>query len=152
MRLEVPPELDAIEKIRVMRQQLIEIGRDIHHLSHELHPALLHESGLPAALSSYCEEFSKVRGLTVSCEVDEKVGELSAGAALRLYRIAHEALGNAAKYSEAKQIEVRLTRSEDWVRLSVSDGGVGCTPIQIARSGGLGVINMRERASASWEI
>jgi signal transduction histidine kinase len=61
-------------------------------------------------------------------------------------------LSNAAKYSEAKQIEVRLTRSEDWVRLSVSDGGVGCTPIQIAKSGGLGVINMRERASASWEI
>ncbi len=79
VKLEVPPELDAIEKIRVIQQQLIEIGRDIRHLSHELHPALLHESGLPAALSSYCEEFSKVRGLTVSCEVDEKVGELSAG-------------------------------------------------------------------------
>ena len=101
--------------------------------------------GLPAALSAYCEEFSKVRGLPVSCEADESVKELSAGAALCIYRIAQEALGNAAKYSKAKQVEVRLTRSDGRVRLSVSDDGVGCDPDQVSRSGGLGVINMRER-------
>ena len=43
-------------------------------------------SGLPAALSSYCEEFSRVRGLPVSCETDESVKELSPRAALCLYR------------------------------------------------------------------
>ena len=37
--------------------------------------------------------------------------ELSPGAALCLYRIAQEALGNAAKYSQAKKVEVRLTRT-----------------------------------------
>ena len=66
--------------------------------------------GLPAALTAYCEEFSQVRGLPVSCETDESVEQLSTGAALCLYRIAQEALGNAAKYSEAKKVEVRLTR------------------------------------------
>jgi signal transduction histidine kinase len=70
---------------------------------------------------------------------------LSPGAALCLYRIAQEALGNAAKHSEAKKVEVRLTRSEGSVCLSVSDDGVGSAPDQIAKSGGLGVINMRER-------
>lgn len=128
-----------------MQQELIQIGTDIRHISHELHPDLLQESGLPAALSSYCEEFSKVRGLAVTCETDESVNELSPGAALCLYRIAQEALGNAAKYSQAKKVEVRLTRSNGTVCLSVSDDGVGCAPSQIARSGGLGVINMRER-------
>ncbi len=67
------------------------------------------------------------------------------GAALCLYRIAQEALGNAAKYSEAKKVEVRLTRSDGRVCLSVSDDGVGCAPDQVGKSGGLGVINMRER-------
>jgi len=70
---------------------------------------------------------------------------LSPGAALCLYRIAQEALGNASKYSDAKKVEVRLTRSDGRVWLSVSDDGVGCTPNQIAKSGGLGLINMRER-------
>ena len=128
-----------------LQQELIRIGTDIRHLSHELHPAVLQESGLPTALSVYCEEFSNVRGVPVSCEADESVLELSPGAALCLYRIAQEALGNAAKYSKAGRVEVRLTRSNGTVCLSVSDDGVGCDPSQLGRSGGLGVINMRER-------
>ena len=128
-----------------LEEDLIKIGTDVRNVSHELHPALLQESGLPAALSSYCEEFTKVRGLSVSCEADESVKELSPGTALCLYRIAQEALGNAAKHSEAKKVEVQLRRFDSRVCLSVSDDGVGCAPGQIGKSGGLGVISMRER-------
>ena len=145
VKRQVPPDSEATATVNSLQQQLIQIGTDIRHISHELHPALLQESGLPAALSSYCEEFSNVRGLPVSCETDETVEELSPGAALCLYRIAQEALGNAAKYSQAKRVEVRLTRADGRVRLSVSDDGVGCDPSQTGKSGGLGVINMRER-------
>jgi len=145
VRRQVPPDSEATATVNSLQQQLIQIGTDIRHISHELHPALLQESGLPAALSSYCEEFSNVRGLSVSCETDESVRELSPGAALCLYRIAQEALGNAAKHAAAKKIEVRLTRADGRVRLSVSDDGGGCDPNQTGKSGGLGVINMRER-------
>ncbi len=145
VRRQVPPDSEAKATISGLQQQLITIGTDIRHLSHELHPALLQESGLPAALCAYCEEFSSVRGLSVSCETDESVKELSPGAALCIYRIAQEALGNAAKYSGAKKVEVRLSRSDGRVLLSVSDNGVGCAPDQIGKSGGLGLINMRER-------
>ena len=145
VKRQVPPDSEATATVTGLQQELIKIGTDIRHISHELHPALLQEAGLPAALSAYCEEFSKVRGLLVSCETDASVKELSPGAALCLYRIAQEALGNAAKYSEAKKVEVRLTRSNGTVRLSVSDDGVGCALEQLGKSGGLGVINMRER-------
>ncbi|HME36499.1 MAG TPA: two-component regulator propeller domain-containing protein [Candidatus Sulfotelmatobacter sp.] len=142
---QVPPDSQAKATLSGLQQELIQIGTDVRHLSHELHPALLHEAGLPTALSSYCEEFSKVRGLPVSCQTDETVKELSPGSALCLYRIAQEALGNAAKHSRANKVEVQLTRSDSRVCLSVSDDGVGCAPGQIGKSGGLGVINMRER-------
>jgi len=145
VRREAPPDSEDKATVSALQEDLIQIGTDIRHISHELHPALLQESGLPAALSSYCEEFSKVRGLAVICEAEQSVNELSPGAALCLYRIAQEALGNAAKYSEAKRVEVRLTRSNGTVCLSVSDDGIGCTPDVLRRSGGLGVINMRER-------
>jgi signal transduction histidine kinase/ligand-binding sensor domain-containing protein len=145
MRYQVAPDSEAKATVSGLQQQLIQIGTDIRHLSHELHPALLQESGLPAALSAYCEEFSKVRGLQVSCEADASVQELSPGAALCLYRIAQEALGNAAKYSEARKVDVRLTRSNGTVCLSVSDDGVGCSLEETRKAGGLGVINMRER-------
>ena len=145
VRNQVQPDSEATATVNGLQQQLVQIGTDIRHISHELHPALLQESGLPAALSAYCEEFSNVRGLPVSCEADDSVQELSPGAALCLYRIAQEALGNAAKYSQAKKVEVRLTRTNGSVRLFVSDDGVGCDPDKVVRSGGLGVINMRER-------
>ena len=145
VKRQVPPDSEANATVAGVQRQLIKIGTDIRHLSHELHPALLQEAGLPAALSAYCEEFSKVRGLPVTCETDNSVEELSPGAALCLYRIAQEALGNAAKYSQAKKVEVRLTRSNGRVCLSVSDDGVGCDPNQIGKARGLGVINMRER-------
>lgn len=145
VKYQVPPDSEAKTSIIGLQQELIDIGTDVRHVSHELHPALLHESGLPAALSSHCEEFSKVRGLSVSCETDESVNELSPGAALSIYRIAQEALGNAAKHSQAKRVEVRLTRDKGRVSLSVSDDGIGCAPNQIGKSGGLGLINMRER-------
>ncbi len=145
VRRQVPPDSEAKATVSDLQQQLIKVGTDIRHISHELHPALLQEAGLPAALEAYCEEFSNVRGLPVSCETDESVKDLSPGAALCIYRIAQEALGNAAKYSEAKQVEVRLTRADGRVCLSVSDDGVGCTSNAVGKSGGLGLINMRER-------
>ena len=145
VKRQVPPDSEAKATVSVLQNELIQIGTDIRHISHELHPALLQDAGLPAALSAYCEEFTKVRGLTVSCETDETVEQLSPGAALCLYRIAQEALGNASKYSAAKKVEVRLTRADGRVRLSVSDDGVGCDPNHTGKPGGLGIINMRER-------
>ena len=145
VKRQVPPDSEAKATVSVLQNELIQIGTDIRQISHELHPALLQDAGLPAALSAYCEEFTKVRGLPVSCETDESVEQLSLGAALCLYRIAQEALGNASKYSAAKKVEVRLTRADGRVRLSVSDDGVGCDPNQTGKSGGLGIINMRER-------
>lgn len=71
--------------------------------------------------------------------------DLSPGAALCIYRIAQEALGNVTKYSKANKVEVRLTRADSRVCLSVSDDGVGFAFDRPAESGGLGLINMRER-------
>jgi two-component system sensor histidine kinase UhpB len=145
VRREVLPDSETVATIGNIQKDLIRIGTDVRNVSHKLHPVLLKESGLPEALSAYCEEFSNLRGMPVSCVTDQTVAELSPGAALCLYRIAQEALGNAAKYSNAKQVEVRLSRTDGRVGLSVSDDGVGCIPDQIVKSGGLGVINMRER-------
>jgi signal transduction histidine kinase len=119
------------------------VGAGLRHLSHELHPAVLQEAGLPHALSAYCDEFTKVRGIPVSCELDESLEELSRGAALCIYRVAQEALGNVAKHANAKRVQVRLSRSDGNVTLTIADDGIGFVPN--ARSGGLGLINMRER-------
>jgi len=88
VKRQVPSDSEAKATINCLQQELIQIGTDIRHISHEIHPALLQEGRLPAALSSYCEEFSSVRGLPVSCETDESVEESSPEAARCLYRVA----------------------------------------------------------------
>jgi PAS domain S-box-containing protein len=142
---QVPPDSGAKATIDESQRILIAMGSEVRQLSHELHPALLRETGLPAALCSYCGEFTKTRGIPVSCEADPGVKDLSRGAALALYRIAQEALGNVAKHAQAKQVQVRLARADGIVRLTISDDGVGFVPRSAGDFGGVGLVNMRER-------
>ena len=143
--LELPPDSEPRTEVKEVEKELIELGAEIRQLSHELHPAVLQEAGLPSALSSYCEEFSKLRGIPVSYQADQRVNELSPGAALCIYRIAQEALGNVAKHAKASRVDVQLRQAGGRVCLMVSDDGVGFDPNESEKSGGLGLINMRER-------
>jgi signal transduction histidine kinase/ligand-binding sensor domain-containing protein len=145
LKYQAQPDSPAKTGIGELQNELMQIGTGIRQLSHELHPAVLHEAGLPNALSSYCEEFSRTRGVPVSCEAEPQANELSPGAALALYRIAQEALGNVAKHSKAKHAHVRLERADGVVRLTISDDGGGFDPARVGDRGGVGLVNMRER-------
>jgi signal transduction histidine kinase len=143
----LPAESGATATLDKVQQTLIQAGNDLRQLSHDLHPPLLQESGLPQAVQSYCEQFSTATGIPVACDASEDTRDLSRGAALALFRIVQEALGNAAKHASAKQISVRLSRSDRMVSLTVSDDGVGLDPSRFASAGGLGLVMMRERAT-----
>jgi signal transduction histidine kinase len=143
----IPADSEATATIDRVQQKLIQAGTDLRQLSHDLHPPLLQDAGLPKAVHAYCEQFSTASGIPVDCEAAEDVGDLSRGAALALFRIVQEALGNAAKHASATRISVRLSRCDGMVSLRVSDDGVGFDPGRFARPGGLGFVMMRERAS-----
>lgn len=138
---------DATAAFDKIQDKLIRVGTDIRRLSHDLHPPILHQAGLPKAVAAYCEQFSATTGIAVSCDADESVQELSPGAALALFRIVQEALGNAAKHVRARKIAVRLIRSDGMVALTTRDDGVGFDPSRPGGSGGLGLIMIRERAT-----
>jgi signal transduction histidine kinase len=143
----IPSDSDATTTIDRVQQKLVQAGTDLRQLSHDLHPPLLQEAGLPRAMHAYCEQFSAASHIPVACDAADDVRELSRGAALALFRIVQEALGNAAKHASAKRISVRLSRADGMVSLIVSDDGVGLDPGRIATGGGLGLVMMRERAS-----
>ncbi|MEV0564696.1 sensor histidine kinase [Dactylosporangium sp. NPDC050588] len=63
-----------------------------------------------------------------------------------LYRIALEALGNAARHAGASQVTVRLAGDDTRVVLEVVDDGVGFLPFAAGSPGRLGLRSMRERA------
>ena len=143
----IPDESAAKGTIDKIQDKMLRLGTDIRRLSHDLHPPVLQEAGLPQALQVCCEEFSAAAGIPVYCEADDRARDLSRGAALALFRIVQEALGNAAKHARATQISVRLTRSDDRVLLTISDDGVGFDAGRLGAPGGLGLVMMRERAT-----
>jgi signal transduction histidine kinase/ligand-binding sensor domain-containing protein len=143
----IAADADAQGTIEKIQEKLIRVGTDIRQLSHDLHPPALQTAGLPEAVRVYCEQFSASCSVPVACDADDDVRDLSRGAALALFRIVQEALGNAARHGQATAISVRLSRAAGIVSLVVSDNGVGFDASGIATSGGLGLIMMRERTS-----
>ena len=143
----MPDGSDAMITIDKAQQKLVQAGTDLRQLSHDLHPPLLQEAGLPKAVRAYCEQFSAAANLPVTCDADDSAGELSRGAALALFRVVQEALGNAAKHAHATRITVRLSRQDGNVSLVVSDDGVGFSRARLSGEGGLGLVMMRERAT-----
>jgi two-component system NarL family sensor kinase len=143
----IPDDSDAKATIEKVQEKLIRVGTEIRQLSHDLHPPALQDADLPMALQTYCEQFSTASGISISCDADDGVRDLSRGTALALFRIVQEAVGNAAKHARARQITVRMTRSDGAVSLVVSDDGVGFDAGRPGMSGGLGLVMMRERAA-----
>jgi signal transduction histidine kinase len=143
----IPEDSKAKPTLDKISDKLVEVGSDIRRLSHDLHPPILQEAGLTQAVRAYCEQFSVSSGVPVSCQADDGLDALSRGAALALFRIMQEALGNAVKHARPARMTVHLTRSGDVVTLRLSDDGAGFDRSRLSTSGGLGLIMMRERAS-----
>jgi PAS domain S-box-containing protein len=120
-----------------------EVASDIHHLSHEFHPAGLRYLGLGPALRELCERVSSQRPLTVHVRVDNLPKQIPQDMALCLFRVAQEALNNALKHSQARTIVVEGEQDGALVRLRISDDGVGFDPR--STSSGIGLTSMRER-------
>jgi NarL family two-component system sensor histidine kinase LiaS len=70
---------------------------------------------------------------------------LAPDTALCLYRLLQETTRNVARHSGATSIEVTLAREGRDLRLVVRDNGRGCDVARAERSGGLGLVSMRER-------
>ena len=67
---------------------------------------------------------------------------------ITVFRVLQECLGNVAKHSRARSVEVLLRNGDDGCWLSVSDDGVGFDPVTATNGGGegVGLMGMRERA------
>jgi two-component system, NarL family, sensor histidine kinase UhpB len=113
-------------------------------LARQLRPTALDDLGLGAALAGHVKELGRRGEIETSFESRGDFSALPPDVQLVVYRVAQEALSNAAQHSGADHVRVRLVRAGDRVRLTVGDDGSGFTFDQAAR--GLGIAGMRERA------
>jgi two-component system, NarL family, sensor histidine kinase UhpB len=133
-------ERDDLEQLAEIVQQSLQ---DVRRISRELRPEALDELGLINALIALCSRVSEQSGLRVARQIEGPLPELAPEIELAIYRIGQEALTNAMRHSGSTDVSLRLTRSQDELALTVSDGGRGL-PEHVHE--GAGLSGMRERA------
>ncbi|NCT84964.1 MAG: histidine kinase [Comamonadaceae bacterium] len=124
---------------------------EVRHLSHALRPALLDTLGLPAALQHLAAEFDAAGGTRYQAGVQGEEVELPEAVNTALFRIAQEALNNAARHAHATRVGVLLRFERDGgLALEIQDDGRGfdADAAQAVADRGLGLRSMRERAAA----
>jgi signal transduction histidine kinase len=107
------------EQLKAAGDELSRSLEELRELARGIHPAVLNH-GLGAALDSLASRAS-VR-TTVSFEVEERLPE---PLELAAYFVACEALANVAKYADAGNAAVRVSRDDGLVVIEIADDGVG---------------------------
>lgn len=150
----LPPGLSpqAQERQRKLAQLIDTANTEVRQALMDLRPPRLDDEGLEGALTHEI----RTRALEVGpCQLRLVVDPVASG--LRwpahvehaAFMVAREALANAALHAQASNVVVRLEGTVQWLRLSVSDDGVGLPPEgAVSRPGHLGMVGMRERALA----
>ncbi|MFY9729857.1 MAG: ABC transporter substrate binding protein [Candidatus Acidiferrales bacterium] len=137
---------DASLQMEELSSAAIDLGADLHTLSHRLHSATLENLGLTPAVSALCKEFSGQQGIKIESTLDPVPRSIDRDAALCVFRIAQESLRNVKKHSGATSAQVRLQLEGNTIHFSVSDPGVGFNPKEPRKGEGLGIRSMEERA------
>lgn len=122
---------------------------DLRGMILRLRPETLVGAGLSAALNRLLETLHSAPGGGAlptgwGLQLDAEPA-VSAEVEVALYRIALEALGNAARHAAASQVTLRLSSDDTRVVLEVVDDGVGFA-VDGPAPGRLGLRSMRERA------
>lgn len=137
-----PPELEGeLAETKALANQAM---RELLSLARQLRPTALDDLGLTAAIAGQVEQLGRGE-IETELVTEGDFANLGDDAQLVVYRVAQEALSNAARHSEATHLTVHLARRHDaGVELTVADDGRGFAFDDAER--GLGIAGMRERA------
>ena len=129
-----------------LREKIQALSADIRRISHQLHPSVLEDLGLPLALEQLVEEFGRSENMPAEFFTQNVSSRPSSSAATTFYRIAQEALRNVAKYAGRTHVKVTLAETSDQLRLTIRDFGQGFDVEETKQRSGLGLLSMSERA------
>jgi len=137
-------ELDALRKLtrQATRQARLALF--------ELRPLILETQGLVPALEAYVQQLDGSEPFGVHLEAPKNLPPLNSSVASTIFAIVQEAVTNAKKHAGAREVWLRLSTEQGWLRIVVEDNGAGFDAEAVDkdydRTGSIGLLSMRERA------
>jgi signal transduction histidine kinase len=122
------------------RDGLKDVLAELRDLAHGIHPALLSQDGLAAALEAVAER------LPLPVRVTAPASRIGAAVEATLYFVACEALANAVKHARADSATITISIGESQVDMDIADDGIGGITPGGRAAGGLA--NIVDRVSA----
>lgn len=124
------------------------LAQELRDISHQLHPSILDDLGLVAALKRLAENFENGSSRPARVIANNIPEELSREVSVELYRIAQEALNNIVRHAgEDVTVTIKLQGTPGKLDFSISDTGTGIDRNNLEASHGLGLKSMAERAA-----
>ena len=122
------------------RDGLKDVLAELRDLAHGIHPALLSQGGLAAALEAVAER------LPLPVRVTAPASRIGAAVEATLYFVACEALANVVKHAGADSATITVSIGESQVDMEIADDGIGGITPGAGAAGGLA--NIIDRVSA----
>jgi signal transduction histidine kinase len=130
---------EATRELAVARAELDAALGELRELARGIHPSILTDRGLEAALEAVAGRS------TVPVELDlDSCGKLPLSVQTTAYFVVVEALTNASKHADSDRIEVRVAVGEGHATVEVRDDGSG----GVDRTRGSGLSGLADRVSA----
>jgi signal transduction histidine kinase len=134
----LPSGNDLRHEIAGFAEELVAASEELRQLSHGIHPAVLSNAGLRAALRALCRRAAMPVELSINVE-----RRLPESVEVAAYYVVAEALTNAAKHARASLIAINVDADDACLRLAVADDGVGG-----ANPRGSGLVGLKDRVEA----
>jgi PAS domain S-box-containing protein len=136
----------TIAEVQTTVQQLTQ---EIRTASYLLHPPLLDETGVAAALKWYVDGVGERSGLNINLSLPENLGRFSRDVELVIFRVVQECLTNIHRHSGSKSAAISVSFSGDGISVEVKDCGKGMSVEKLSaiqsNASGVGIRGMRER-------
>ena len=133
----------ASASLSELQDGLHQVLADLRELAHGIHPSLLSDRGLLAAVEALAARSTTAVSVRADPDLrDCRFPEAIEGAG---YFTVAEALANAGKHAAAQRIDISLARSDQTLHITVRDDGTGFDPTATV---GEGLANLSERLAA----
>jgi PAS domain S-box-containing protein len=138
------PVLAKLATMNVLLDQTVD---SVRRISEDLRPGMLDSLGLAPAIENYVGKFSTRTGIPCNLQISGEDFALSSKISIVIFRIAQEALNNAAKYANATRISLKLEQRQHEIVLVIQDNGRGLPESDEKKKSGFGILGMRERVA-----